>query len=135
MQVRGLYAHERAGMRGPRRFGERGDGPVTLAELPEVGSGVAVSAPPAGCAADGCGKEEMEIHSQGIAGSPEVSVLRVTKGELTMKKLAIMFMTASMLLAAADAPKTFTGTITDSMCGMDHKMMNISPDSKCAREC
>jgi hypothetical protein len=52
-----------------------------------------------------------------------------------MNKLTTMFLTASMLLAAGDAPKTFIGTITDSMCGMDHKMMDISPDSKCAREC
>ncbi|HUS06193.1 MAG TPA: hypothetical protein VMZ52_07855 [Bryobacteraceae bacterium] len=36
---------------------------------------------------------------------------------------------------AADGPKAFTGTITDSMCGMNHKMMNIRPDAKCAREC
>lgn len=37
--------------------------------------------------------------------------------------------------AAADAPRTYTGTITDSMCVMNHKMMKITPDSKCAREC
>ena len=38
-------------------------------------------------------------------------------------------------LAAADAPKTFTGVITDAMCGNDHKMMNVKPDSKCVTEC
>lgn len=39
------------------------------------------------------------------------------------------------ITVAADAPKTYTGTITDSMCVMNHKMMNITPDSKCAQEC
>ena len=35
----------------------------------------------------------------------------------------------------AEAPKKFTGTVTDSMCRMNHKMMSITPDSKCAQEC
>jgi hypothetical protein len=39
------------------------------------------------------------------------------------------------LLVAADKPQTFTGVITDSMCGANHSMMNIKPDSKCVREC
>jgi hypothetical protein len=51
-----------------------------------------------------------------------------------MNKIAISFFTA-MLCMAADAPKTFTGTITDEMCGADHKMMNVTPDSKCVTEC
>jgi len=29
----------------------------------------------------------------------------------------------------------FRGVITDSMCGMDHKPMKISPDPKCVSEC
>jgi len=38
-----------------------------------------------------------------------------------------------MTLAAA--PATFTGIITDSMCGANHKPMHMSPESKCVREC
>ncbi len=39
------------------------------------------------------------------------------------------------LLAAAAAPQSFTGVITDTMCGANHKPMNVSPDSKCVLEC
>ena len=35
----------------------------------------------------------------------------------------------------AEKQQTFTGMITDSMCVMNHKMMKITPDEKCAREC
>lgn len=52
-----------------------------------------------------------------------------------MTKLAIVFAITIGVALAADAPKTYTGTITDSMCVMNHKMMNITPDSKCVREC
>ena len=52
-----------------------------------------------------------------------------------MTKLAIAFAITIGVAVAADAQKTYTGTITDSMCVMNHKMMNITPDSKCAREC
>lgn len=38
-------------------------------------------------------------------------------------------------IAAAAAPNTYVGTVTESMCVMNHKMMNITPDSKCVREC
>lgn len=31
--------------------------------------------------------------------------------------------------------QTFTGVITDSMCANNHKMMNITPEEKCVREC
>jgi hypothetical protein len=48
---------------------------------------------------------------------------------------AIIFLFSAMLCAAADDPKTFTGAITDEMCGSDHKMMNVTPDSKCVTEC
>jgi hypothetical protein len=47
----------------------------------------------------------------------------------------ILFAMAATVCLAADAPKTFTGTITDAMCGNDHKMMGVSPDSKCVSEC
>ena len=51
-----------------------------------------------------------------------------------MTKLATLLM-AGALLAAAAGPQTFTGVITDTMCGKDHSMMNVKPDSKCVTEC
>ena len=51
-----------------------------------------------------------------------------------MKTLISVFAGAALALAAA-APKTFTGVITDAMCGKDHSMMNVKPDSKCVTEC
>jgi len=50
-----------------------------------------------------------------------------------MKQTVLVLLTAAVMAAAPE--QTFTGVITDSMCGANHKMMNISPDSKCAREC
>src|SRR6516225_9638873 len=49
------------------------------------------------------------------------------------KTLSLLF--AGALLAAAADQQTFTGIITDSMCGKDHAMMKVSPDSKCVQEC
>jgi starvation-inducible outer membrane lipoprotein len=40
---------------------------------------------------------------------------------------------ASAILAAAD--KTFTGTVTDSMCGKDHSAMKMGSDPKCTVAC
>jgi hypothetical protein len=42
---------------------------------------------------------------------------------------------AAGLLAAAAGPQSFTGVITDTMCGANHKPMNVTPDSKCVLEC
>ena len=39
------------------------------------------------------------------------------------------------LLAAAAGTQTFNGVITDTMCGANHKPMNVTPDSKCVLEC
>src|SRR6266496_3541825 len=33
------------------------------------------------------------------------------------------------------ASQSFTGIITDSMCGNDHAMMKVTPESKCVVEC
>ena len=33
------------------------------------------------------------------------------------------------------APATYTGVVTDTMCGANHAQMKVSPDSKCVREC
>lgn len=52
-----------------------------------------------------------------------------------MKKLTLTAVLAGGLSLAFGAPATFTGVITDTMCGADHKAMGITPDSKCVREC
>ena len=51
-----------------------------------------------------------------------------------MNRLAAFLLCAGMAMAAG-APRTFTGVITDTMCGADHSHMGIKPDSKCVREC
>lgn len=40
-----------------------------------------------------------------------------------------------VLFSAMLQAQTFTGVITDSMCANNHKMMNITPEEKCVREC
>ena len=49
-----------------------------------------------------------------------------------MKLTSLLF--AGVLVAGA-ASQTFTGVITDTMCGKDHALMKVSPDSKCVVEC
>lgn len=60
-----------------------------------------------------------------------ISARKVSKA---MKKL-IPILFAGALIAGAANQQTFTGVITDSMCGKDHTMMNVKPDSKCVLEC
>lgn len=50
-----------------------------------------------------------------------------------LKLTSILF--AGALIAGAADQQTFTGIITDSMCGKDHAMMKVTPDAKCVREC
>ena len=50
-------------------------------------------------------------------------------------KNTIFLLFAGALLAAGAGPQTFTGVVTDSMCGKDHAMMKVAPDSKCVQEC
>lgn len=50
-----------------------------------------------------------------------------------MKTLASLILGAGLVMGAAST--TFTGVITDTMCGSDHKHMNMSPEPKCVREC
>ncbi len=50
-----------------------------------------------------------------------------------MTKLSLLFIAGALVAGAAS--QTFTGVITDSMCGKDHAMMKVSPDAKCVREC
>src|SRR5260370_12193996 len=51
-----------------------------------------------------------------------------------MKKL-VSLLFAGVLVAGAASQQTFTGVITDSMCGKDHAMMKVTPNSKCVVEC
>lgn len=50
-------------------------------------------------------------------------------------KSAVLLLLGGLLLASPAEKKTFTGILTDTMCGADHAMMNISPDAKCVVEC
>ena len=50
-------------------------------------------------------------------------------------KRVIFGLFAAAFAFAGSASRTFTGTITDSMCVADHAMMHVSPDTKCVREC
>ena len=51
-----------------------------------------------------------------------------------MRTLISTLIVSTALLVAADKPQTFTGVITDTMCGAKHSM-GITPDDKCVREC
>ncbi|SPE22398.1 conserved exported hypothetical protein [Candidatus Sulfopaludibacter sp. SbA3] len=51
-----------------------------------------------------------------------------------MKKIALSLTVAALMLAA-DGPQTITGTITENMCGGNHKAMDMGPDEKCITEC
>jgi hypothetical protein len=51
-----------------------------------------------------------------------------------MKKIALA-LSAAALLMAADGPQTITGTVTEDMCGANHKAMDMGPDEKCIAEC
>ncbi len=46
---------------------------------------------------------------------------------------SIFLLIAAFAISAA--AKSYTGVITDEMCGKDHKAMGGSPDAKCARDC
>jgi hypothetical protein len=52
-----------------------------------------------------------------------------------MKKTTTLLFAGALALAAAGQPKTYTGIVTDTMCGADHAHMNIQPVEKCVREC
>ncbi len=50
-----------------------------------------------------------------------------------MKTIASLFLGAGLMLGAA--AKTYTGVVTDTMCGADHSHMGVTPVSKCVRDC
>lgn len=49
-------------------------------------------------------------------------------------KTTFLLLLAAALQAQTPA-RTFTGVITDTMCGANHSMMGVSPDAKCVRDC
>jgi hypothetical protein len=55
--------------------------------------------------------------------------------ETFMKNLATLLLIAGTLPAGTASQRTFTGVVTDSMCGRNHAMMKVTPDSKCVTEC
>lgn len=52
-------------------------------------------------------------------------------------RLIPFVLAAAMLTGATPAPesRTYTGFVTDTMCGRDHAHMNVAPDAKCVRDC
>ena len=51
-----------------------------------------------------------------------------------MNRFASFLFAGALLLGAAPA-RTFTGVITDAMCGKNHAAMGVKPDAKCVQEC
>ena len=51
-----------------------------------------------------------------------------------MKKSLLTFVSAAGIAFAVGNTQTFTGVITETMCGTKHTM-GITPESKCVREC
>lgn len=50
-----------------------------------------------------------------------------------MKLFCLLF--AASMLFASDSVRTFTGVITDTMCGEKHTMMKNQPDDQCVKMC
>ncbi|MBK9168106.1 MAG: hypothetical protein IPM24_11655 [Bryobacterales bacterium] len=50
-------------------------------------------------------------------------------------KTVLILLAAAAMLAANSEPKTFTGVITDSMCGANHTSMNMGADPECVKGC
>src|SRR5260370_1707083 len=53
---------------------------------------------------------------------------------MTMKQLLATIALAEFLAGGA-APETFTGVITDTMCGAKHGMLKGQPDDQCIKTC
>jgi hypothetical protein len=52
-----------------------------------------------------------------------------------MRKAVLTSMLAAAAAFAAGPARTFTGVITDSMCGRSHQAMGVKPDAECVRGC
>lgn len=50
-------------------------------------------------------------------------------------RFTLLAMACATVMAAAGAPETITGVITDTMCGATHAMMKGHPDDECVRIC
>jgi hypothetical protein len=50
-------------------------------------------------------------------------------------KRAILFLAVCGSLLATDPVQTYTGRITDTMCGSQHGMVKGQPDEECIRTC
>ena len=50
-------------------------------------------------------------------------------------KLLSLTLALACALGAADAPRTFTGVITDTLCGSGHAMMKAQSDASCVKLC
>lgn len=51
------------------------------------------------------------------------------------RKLLSLTLALAGALGAADAPQTFTGVITDTLCGAGHAMMKAQSDAACVKLC
>jgi hypothetical protein len=56
------------------------------------------------------------------------------KGESLMKTTCLIFAIVGVLCAAGE-PSTFTGVITDTLCGQTHAMMKAQSDEACVKMC
>ena len=52
-----------------------------------------------------------------------------------LRTLAILLLVSAGLFAADAKDQTFTGTVSDTMCGAHHTMMPGKPDAECVRAC
>jgi hypothetical protein len=50
-------------------------------------------------------------------------------------RIVVLIAASAVALLAANKAGTFTGVITDSMCGIEHKHMNAGPDPDCVKAC
>jgi len=52
-----------------------------------------------------------------------------------MKRTYLILTLAGVLFAAGEPAKTFTGVITDTLCGRSHGMMKAASDEACVKIC
>jgi hypothetical protein len=54
-----------------------------------------------------------------------------------MRLIPVLAVVATLSAPVAEAQQstTYVGVVTDTMCGLDHKMMHAASDEECVREC
>lgn len=52
-----------------------------------------------------------------------------------LRTVGIILLMSAGLFAADSKNQTFTGTVSDTMCGAKHTMMPGTPDAECVRQC